>query len=81
MFEFSETRAVTAVAAGATAYAVLKFGVLSRIPSVGPLSAPLATIILGAILATSIKASGLTGEAAHGVGYGLIVAGVLTSGA
>lgn len=77
MPRIAEGKAVTAVAVGVTVFAASRSGVLARIPAVGPISAPIATIIIGAILATLLGKAGMTGEILEGAGYGLIAAGVL----
>lgn len=76
----NESNAVTAVAAGATAFAGTRFGLTAMIPALGPVGAPFVLIGLGAALATVFSRGGVTGDALEGVGYGLIVTGVLELG-
>ena len=79
---FSESRAVTAVAAGATAYVGIRTGVLKSIPALGPATAPMITIVLGLVVATMLGGrGGTTGQAIEGIGIGLIVIGVSELGA
>lgn len=80
MPRINESNAVTAVAAGATAFAGTKFGLVGMIPALGPVGAPFVVIALGAALATLVARGGVSGDAIEGVGYGLIVTGVLELG-
>lgn len=77
MPRFSESRATIAVATGVTVYAGTKTGALGLIPSLGPVSAPLAAIILGFVIATMGGKGGLAGDVIQGVGYGLVGVGAL----
>ena len=73
----NENRIVTAVGAGAVAFAGAKYGVLKQIPGLGPVPAAGVTIILGLVLAgwVSGRASGTVGALVEGVGYGLVAVG------
>lgn len=77
---FAEGKMVTAVATGATVFAAARFGVLQRIPAIGPVPAPIATILLGVLIVGFLGKSGMVGEVLDGAGYGLIAAGVLEMG-
>lgn len=77
MPRINESHAVIAVAAGATAFAGTKFGLIGLVPSLGPVSEPLVLIALGAVLSTVIGGEGTTGDIIEGVGYGLITVGAL----
>ena len=77
MPRFDDTKLVTAAAAGATAWAGTRYGLTSMIPGVGPVTAPIATVILGVILAAGGFGSGTIGNVVEGVGYGLVTIGAL----
>lgn len=76
-FRLSERELVVAAATGATAFVVVKQGVLNRIPAIGPASPPIVAILLGIAVASMIDGEGTAGAAIEGVGYGLIAAGAI----
>lgn len=76
-----QPQAVTAIAAGGTAFVAARYGLLAMIPTLGNVGAPLVTIALGAAIAILPSTEGTTGDIIEGVGYGLVVAGVLQLGA
>jgi hypothetical protein len=76
----STAEAVTAVATGVTAFAAVKMGYESAIPTFGPVTPPIAALILGGLILALIDGEGDTGKIARGVGYGLVAAGAVTFG-
>ena len=70
-----ERRVMVAAGAGLVAFAGTKYGLLKMIPSLGPVPASAATIILGLVLAAWVNKAGTTGAVIEGVGYGLIAVG------
>lgn len=76
-FKLSERELVVAAATGATAFIVVKRGVLASIPQVGPVTPPIGAIILGVAISSFIDGAGSGGAAIEGIGYGLIAAGAI----
>ena len=72
-----ERRLMVAAAAGLTAYAGTKYGILKMIPAVGPVPAAAATIVVGIVLAAWVEKSGTAGALIEGVGVGLVTIGAL----
>lgn len=76
-FRFREREVVIVVAAGATAYLGAKQGIVQKVPSVGGLSGPVVTMLLGLALASFVDGGGMTGDVVTGIGAGLVVTGAL----
>lgn len=72
-----ESEVVTAAAAGATAYLLIKRGLGGTVPSIGPVGSPLVLIIAGLALASFVDGGGTTGRIVDGVAYGMIAAGAI----
>lgn len=72
-----ESEVITGLAAGATAYVVIKRGAGGIVPAIGPLSQPVVLILLGLALASFVDGGGTTGQLTDGVAYGLIAAGAI----
>jgi hypothetical protein len=70
-----EKEVVTGLAAGATAFVVIKKGLAASIPAVGPVSQPLMLILVGIAISSFVDGGGIGGDVVTGVGYGLICAG------
>ncbi len=76
-FAFREREIVTGAVAGATAFVLVKKGVGGMIPAIGPITPPIGLIILGLAVSSFVDGSGITGDVASGVGFGLIAAGAV----
>lgn len=74
-FGVKEREVITGAAAAVTGFVVIKQGVLGKLPAFGPISQPLAAILVGFVLAGMIDGGGTTGDVIEGIGYGFIVAG------
>jgi len=72
-----ERKVIVAAGAGLVAFAGTKYGVLKMIPSIGPVPAAAATIVLGLVLAAWVQKAGTTGAILEGVGIGLVAVGAL----
>lgn len=75
--KLSERELVVAAATGATAFVVVKRGLLGTIPTIGPVTPPIGAIILGIAVSSFVDGSGTGGAAIEGIGYGLIAAGAV----
>lgn len=76
-FALREREIVTGAVAGVTAFIVVKKGIGSAIPAIGPITPPIGLIILGLAIASFIDGEGMTGDLASGIGFGLIAAGAV----
>lgn len=74
---FDDSKLVVLASAGLTAWAGTRYGLTAMIPAVGPVGAPIATIALGVVLVTMLRAGGTLGQVVEGVGYGLVAVGAL----
>ena len=72
-----ERKVIVAAGAGLVAFAGTKYGVLKMIPSLGPVPAAGATIVIGLVLAAYVNKAGTTGAILEGVGIGLVAVGAL----
>jgi hypothetical protein len=77
----NERRLLVAAGTAAAVFGASRFGLVKLIPAVGPVSAPIATIGLGVILAAWVAKDGTLGAVVEGAGYGLIAIGVAELGA
>ncbi len=74
---FHQPGAVTAVAAGATAFAATRYGLAARIPGLDGLSPAIVLAIIGLLIASLYGDGGTAGDVVRGVGYGLVATGAL----
>jgi len=80
MGPLNERRVLIAAGTAGGVFVASRFGLLKLIPAVGPVSAPIATIGLGVILAAWLAKDGTLGAVVEGAGYGLIAVGVAELG-
>ena len=73
----NEQRVMVAAAAGLTAFAGTRFGLIKMIPAIGPIPAAAATIAVGVLLCAWVSKAGTVGAALEGIGYGLVAVGAL----
>jgi hypothetical protein len=77
----NERRVIVSLGVAGGVFAASRFGLVKLIPPVGPISAPIATIALGVIVASWLAKEGTLGAIIEGAGYGLIAIGVAELGA
>ena len=77
VLRMNEQRVMVAAAAGLTAFAGTKFGLIKMIPAIGPVPAAAATIAICVLLSAWVSKSGTMGAALEGIGYGLVAVGAL----
>jgi len=75
-FGLKEKELITGAVTGVTVFAGLKYGLVGKLPAVGPLSPPMLAIIIGLVIAAGFDGGGMGGDIFNGVGYGLIAGGV-----
>lgn len=78
--QLSQSTIVRGAAAGATAFAVVKFGLADRIPTVDGISRGIVLVALGFALAALVRPGGMLDDVAEGAGLGLIAVGALHIG-
>jgi hypothetical protein len=77
----NERRLLVSAGVAVGVFGASRFGLVKLIPAIGPISAPIATIGLGVVLASWVAKEGTLGAVIEGAGYGLIAIGVAELGA
>ena len=78
--QLSQSTIVRGAAAGATAFAVVKFGLADKVPSLDGISKGIVLVALGFALAAIVRPGGMLDDVTEGAGYGLIAVGALHIG-
>jgi hypothetical protein len=78
--QVSQSTIVKGASAGVAAYAVTRFGLAERLPSVDGLGKGIVLVALGFALAALVRPGGVLDEVAEGAGFGLIAVGALHIG-
>jgi hypothetical protein len=78
--QVSQSTIVRGASAGAAAFAVVKFGLADKVPSIDGISRGIVLVALGFALAALVRPGGVLDDVAEGAGFGLIAVGALHIG-
>jgi hypothetical protein len=78
--QLSQQTIVRGASAGVAAFAVVKFGVADKVPSIDGISRGIVLVALGFALAALVRPGGVLDDVAEGAGFGLIAVGALHIG-
>ena len=78
--QLSQSTLVKGASAGVAAYAVVKFGLADKLPSVDGLGKGIVLVALGFALAALVRPGGVLDDVAEGAGFGLVAVGALHIG-
>ena len=76
-FRLKEREVILGASAAVTTFVGVRYGIVGRVPAIGPASGGIVLLLIGVALAAMVDGGGTGGEVITGVGIGLMATGAL----